>query len=140
MRLYGCFSLSLIVTCVLSLAACGQKEPRDLPSSRLQLGDDYRVLDKTTIECASAEHSRINGYNVAIDFRPTAAKWFQDMTASNVGKPFDFILNNKVIVSPNINKPILGNSISLPGRTENDTSEIKKWLKTLDEMPKCSHT
>jgi len=140
LHLYGRSAFSLVFAFALSLEACALQEVSDLPPNRLQSASSYLVLNETNIKCASAENSIAGRYRVSLDFSPRGAKWFQNMTASSVGKPFDFVLNGKVVVSPNINEPILGNSIAITGRSENDTSEIQKWLKTLTNTPKCSHS
>ena len=55
--------------------------------------------------------------NRCVDFRfnNAGARKFGDITASNVGKPFAIVLDNKIITAPVIRSPILGGSGIISG-------------------------
>lgn len=130
----------LFLVVFLATAGCNDKQPGELPSDRLQFGPTHIGLDASTIVCGDAGESQSNGYIASANFRPQAAKRFQDITTSHVGKSFDIILNDTVILSPRIIEPILGNSITISGKSDIQITEISRWFKSLENIPGCQST
>ena len=119
-------------------------KPKEFSNKRLLL-PSYKDGEKQTLyylvekkpslggDCMANVQPSIDGFNNAINFRLNSkgTKKFAEITKNNIGRLLAIVLDDKVLMAPKINTPIIGGSGSITGNfTIDEVQKLSVLLKS----------
>jgi protein-export membrane protein SecD len=88
------------------------------------------VVTNADISNARSGNNPSTGPDIGFELNPAGAKRFGKATTENVGRPFAIVLDDRIIMAPNIQSPIMGGTGRITGRfTQEETDQMAMILR-----------